>query len=243
MSQSELTEISLISMRERLKSDKRYFEEKLDWSNILVEQWWKGKKWYAGARVVLPTFSLILLVVGLVPYSTDQLSRLEDITKSVLAPSITINGLFIPFFPVITFFFINEIKKYIDTLNYDKEKTINQLKNVKLDNEGNLTLINEFYQFEEMYWHSMSCDILKYVKKYLTYAIFSLVLLVLTFVMLPKIFIVFDFLVLILLVLGIFPILDLALSLKAPYRLQEFTINNKKIKAYAPLNYYYPEKN
>ena len=83
------------------------------------------KNWY---RTLLRSWliSIGLLFLGMVsfgaliyfvpisplfPISPLESSKIEEIAKSVLAPSVTINGLFITFIPVISFFYLQETEK------------------------------------------------------------------------------------------------------------------------------------
>ena len=75
--------------------------------------WVLLKKWLLSIGFILVGVVLGIVVFHFVslPISPLEPSKIEEIAKAVIAPSVTVNGLFVAFVPVISFFYIEEIKE------------------------------------------------------------------------------------------------------------------------------------
>jgi len=104
-------------------------------------------------------------------------SKIEEIAKTLVAPSITMNGLFIAFVPVISFFYIEEIK--------EKQKDVKEeLQEEKKRFKENEDLKTIYYVYDLAFtgWHNVRSGVLKYTRTYLSVSILSLFYLVIFYV-------------------------------------------------------------
>lgn len=174
------------------------------------------RKWLSVIGVVfIIMVSLGIILSFFVSISPLSSSNTQDIAKTIIAPSITSYGFFLTSVPVISFFYAQEIKE-------DQKETIEVYEELKKIVTGeDLKIVNSFSLLFNTILHNLRIDILRYVRTYLItsiIALFSAIYLyvILTFVNAER-FIVIDFSLLIIILLGIFPIISIALS-TAPTR-------------------------
>src|SRR5665647_2297084 len=79
---------------------------------VLLKKWLFGLA-FVGLGVLIGLLTYLVptgnLITGVV--STANASAIDNLAKTLIAPSITMNVLFITFIPVIGFFFLSEIKE------------------------------------------------------------------------------------------------------------------------------------
>ena len=185
------------------------------------------KKW-----LLLITLIPIGVILGIVVFhfisvhvSPLEPSKIEEIAKTLVAPSVTVNGLFIAFVPVISFFYIEEIKEKQKDV---KEELQEEKKRFK-ENED-LKTIDYVYGLASTLWHNIRSGVLKYTRTYLSVSILSLFYLVIFYVVLsPTIFILADVCLLVIILTGVFPIIDIALY-KPALKLATYVIPEKIVK-------------
>lgn len=163
-------------------------------------------------EVILPYFNW-LSITPLEP------SKVEEMANSILGPSVTIYGLSVTFVPVISFFFINEIKEKQQEL---KEEWKDHRKKYK--KEEDLKVVNSIYNLSHTLWHNIRSGVLKYTRTHLVVSIFSLILLMPLYILtVPRVFLAIDFILLIIILAGSFPVIMMALY-KPALRLVKYVI-------------------
>ena len=167
------------------------------------------KKWLIIISVAFIGVFLGLAVSYVAPpvvSTTGQIS-LSTLTPTIIGPSITINGLFITLTPVISFFFLSEIKEMDKESKMDREK----LRSNITDNKEAITELDKLINYEHAFSYNLRCGVLSYVRTYVYIALTSLFILLATYLLNPALFFIADLLVLAVLLTGIFPVLSVAL--------------------------------
>jgi len=132
----------------------------------------------------------------------------SDIAKTLIAPSITINGLFVTFLPIIGFFYISDIK---ESQKEDEAAFREDTKEFKA--EEDLKTVNSALVFRHTYWYNLRVGVLKYVRLHVVISLFSLIILIFAYIVLsPKTFVAVDIFLLLSILSGIFPIILAALT-------------------------------
>jgi len=196
-------------------------------------------------------FFLIALLVGLclgllssnyvsVPQITVDRSKIEDITKTVFTASVTVSGLILGFVPVVSFFFVRELKEEQKFIRQQRNKQIEKYENQKEDEnrEDNLNTINTYYGLHLMLYRNLRSGILNYLRTYLLISLFLLFcLLILFFPMilndLALFFIFVNTLFAVVILTGISPIVQIALA-EPTYRIVTYIIPEKIVKRIEP---------
>ena len=172
---------------------------------------------------------LVSIFVPFPPATPLDPSEIEEMARALLAPSITMNGLFITFVPIISFFFIEEVKehqKVILELWTEHEK--------KFEREEDLEVVNRFYGLEHILGHNMRSGVLRYTRTYLIISLFSLFFILQLYIILsPALFMLFDTTLLLIIFTGIFPIISIALY-KPALRLVKYVIPEKIVARIEP---------
>lgn len=179
--------------------------------------------------IILIPIGLILgiVVFHFIPVDISPLepSKIEEIAKTLIAPSVTMNGLFIAFVPVISFFYIEEIKEN----QKDVKEGLQEEKKRFKENED-LKTIDYFFDLAFTLWHNIRSGVLKYTRTYLSVSILSLFYLVIFYVALsPIIFMLADACLLIIILTGVFPIINFALY-KPTLKLRTYFIPERIVK-------------
>lgn len=168
------------------------------------------KKWILSLGLVI-----IGLIIGLatgyfdlINISPIEPTLIENLATTIIAPSITINGLFITITPVISFFFLSEAKEM-------EKESRQELEEIKEDIGEEKEALSEFenmVKYEHAFFYNLRCGILNYVRTYITIALSSLLFLFMAYVLLnPPLFLLADVIVVVILLTGIFPIISIAL--------------------------------
>ena len=172
---------------------------------------------------------LAITFIPFPPVTPIEPSKIEEMARVLLAPSITMNGLFITFVPIISFFYIEEIK--------EQQKTILDLwteQEKKLEREDDLEVVNRFYGLDHILRHNIRSGVLKYTKTYITISLFSLFFILQLYILLsPALFILVDTTLLLIIFTGIFPIISIALY-KPALRLVKYVIPDKIVTRIEP---------
>jgi hypothetical protein len=168
------------------------------------------KKWFIGLVVVVVSFSFGLILGSFISGKTVSLdtSSIDNLTKTIITPSMTMNGLFVTFIPVISFFFLSEIKEMEKESKTDSEKL-----SKKYGDQGIVkNEIEKRIKYEHAFFHNFRTGILNYVRTYVTIGLVSLLFLLFSYVFLSSIlFLILDIEVLAILLFGIYPIISVAL--------------------------------
>ena len=141
-----------------------------------------------------------------------------DIAKSIIAPSITMNGLFTTFFPVIGFFYVAEIDgKRKEGEAEIKEQVEDYIENYfEASREDDLKIFNHTLELTHTFWENLRNGFLKYIATCIIVSVLSLLSLLLLYVFLsPAQFILFDIPLLSTIAIGILPIIQVAM-IKTP---------------------------
>ena len=116
-----------------------------------------------------------LLVIGIIAHfvtlpitlpSPIEPSRIEAIAIVVFNATVTINALFIGFVPLISFFFVREIREREHGLEQNWEKELKEIKGEKLK------LTNAYYNLFLMTMHNIRSGVLRYTRTYVTISVF-----------------------------------------------------------------------
>lgn len=173
--------------------------------------WFLLKKWLLIVGGLLIGLFVGLVVSYFVPTPSSAhfpQSKIDDIAKSVISPSITMNGLFVAFVPVISFFYIAEIKEI------QKRSEEDLLEDKKQFTEAeDLKVVDSALNLVRAFWHNYRTGVLKYTRTYLIVSLVSLFSLLFLYVALDSgLFITIDIFLLISILCGIFPIISTALD-------------------------------
>lgn len=144
------------------------------------------KKWLlsvAGIFVGVVIGSVLVYVVPIpsLPYAP---STIDDLAKSIIGPSVTVNVLCVTFVPVISFFYSAEIKE----TQREAEMEIKEIREEFTETED-LKVVNSAYDLVNAFWYNFRIGVLKYTRIYLISSLCSLfVLLVLYLLFFPRLF-------------------------------------------------------
>jgi hypothetical protein len=215
--------------KEKIDNIRRYIEDLEKWVQTDV-RWLLLRKWliYVGFVPIGLILGYAIAYFRLIPIpisSYPTQSQTNDIAKSIIAPSITMNGLFIAFVPVIAFFFVAEIR--------DKQKSMEEdlLEERKQFSEAeDLKLFDSAFSLVNAFWHNFRVGVLNYTHAYLTFSMFSLFFLLLSYLGLDSgLFMLVDLILLVLVLGGVFPIVDAALS-EPSLKLKTYVISGKIVR-------------
>ena len=188
------------------------------------------------AKLVAGTISvgLVSAIVGfaIAIYYPANLSpifstaKLENAIGVVLAPSVTVIGLVLGFSPVISFFFVNNIKDDQRNFKERKESFFKRLsRDKKQATKENRSLVETYYAYLDLIIHNRVSGVLKYVRSFLLISLVMLPLLIEFFVILnPLLFFLIDILLLFAIVEGIVPIITVS-TYKPAIRIREYFVS------------------
>ena len=170
------------------------------------------KQWLIPIGFVVIGSFIGLLVAPFVPLPSlsPKASDIQDIAKTVIAPSITTSGLFVTFVPVVSFFYIRELKE-------EQKEAMESLQEEKrrFTEEEDLKTVNSVYDLVHTFWYNLRIGVLKYVRTYLIVAIFTLFSITYLYIILSLVsaalFIVTDICLLVIILSGVLPIIKVAL--------------------------------
>jgi len=216
MASNSQIETDLDSISRRLQQKKDLFETKYSLFKEL------NGKWRRFVFIVVFLLSLSLMGATILAFFVVDLSAsMETVAKSLIAPSITINGLCLTLFPVITFFFVNGTRHYMNDLEKLRERMMGKIHNAGAD-QKNLKIVEEYYAYEYAFANNVISDTFRYARKYELYSLVSLPSLIILFLVCSSnyaFFIIIDVAVISMLILGIMPILNLTF-LEQVYKLK-----------------------
>jgi len=161
----------------------------------------------------------------LFPLSVEPLSqsKIDEVAKALLAPSITVSVLFISIIPTISFFYLNELRQMSD-------KYIKDLK-IKRDiyhESPEKELIDKSIAYFLAFDNNLRAGLLRYIRNYLVISILSIMCIILLFIIVPtNYFVVLTILLLITIFTGIMPVFRLVFY--RPYLKQTYHINANDI--------------
>jgi hypothetical protein len=173
------------------------------------------KIWLIPIGVIFAVLAICFVIGGYFPSKTPPLlspSDLEIVAQTSIAPSMTISGLFVTIMPVITFFFITEIK---DSQREEEEKYENMKS--KFKETEDLKVINDTDNLTNALYHNFRSGILRYLRTYLAGSLMSLFVMLCSYIGFSRIqmalYIFVDIACLAIVFMGIFPIVIIALNL------------------------------
>ena len=191
-------------MKKRIPKLKKLAFE--NYYRVLLKQWLIP----IGFVVIGSFIGLVVAPFVPLPSLSSTPSDIQNIAETVIAPSITMCGLFITFVPVISFFYIQELKE-------EQKEAIESLQEEKkrFSEEEDLRIVNSVYDLVHTFWYNLRIGILKYVRTYLIVAIFTLFFIAYLYIILSLVsaalFIVTDICLLVIILSGVFPIIKVAL--------------------------------
>ena len=204
----------LVSELERMKKDERKLGELVD------RNWhrWLLKYWSYIVIIVIVSVVVTSLIANILSLYLSQIitpyepAAVDEMRSLMLTPSTLIIGISICFMPVISFFFVNDLKE-------GKEKSIEQWKkketelkeNKEIATEENLKILNGYYTSNYTIWVHIICGVTHYARTFLIVSIVSMILLLEFFIILPSGYLIAFIICLLASILsGILPILGLA---------------------------------
>lgn len=178
--------------------------------------WELLKRWMIGLGFVGVGVIVGIVVFALTPQnlliaalSSSSSFSVGDLTKSLIAPSLTMNGLFVTLLPVIGFFFLTEVK---DWEKESRENTERLTQNIG-KKEDSKKEVAKRAKYEHAFFTNIRCGILSYMRSYVTIGLGSLLFLLFAYVLLNSaLFLLTVVLVPVILLTGIFPIISIALN-------------------------------
>jgi len=171
--------------------------------------------YFTSVHNVLPNIPLI------------ESTKIEEISIVIFNATVTINGLIIGFVPLISFFFVKEIREHENTLKkYHDEET-------KEATGKKLKLIKTFYNLILMTGQNMRSGILRYTKTYVFVAIVLQVYLVIAYAILTGyelsgLFLFVDLMFLCVVVTGLSPVISVGLH-QPTVKLVKHVITEKEV--------------
>lgn len=180
--------------------------------HVLVKIWLKLLGFVClGALITIPVGFILAgtpITFNLINSALNTIS-INDSIKTIIGPSIAINGLFITFMPVICFFFLSQLK---EVEKESKSKT-EEIKREIAYEEEEWAEVEVRVKYERAFFHNLRCGVLNYLQTFVTAGLFCLIFLIAAFVMLaPAIFMVVDIILLLLLFTGVSPVVMVALN-------------------------------
>lgn len=213
-------------MRKRMPELKRLAFENFYW--LLLKQWLIAIATVVISAVVGVFLGVVLSHFVQLPISPLSASDIHDLARTIIAPSITTYGFFITSVPVISFFYIQEIKE-------ERKETMEFLekKKKRFTEKEDLKIVNSVYGLYDTFWYNLRIGVLKYVRTYLAVGIITLFLVTYLYLMLSfayeGLFIVIDICLLVIILSGIFPIIISALS-RPPRILVRYVISQEFVE-------------
>lgn len=208
MSDKKDTESFIQEKKRKLEFMERVKPEIEEWASVNYHRKFL-KQWLYCITCIAIGVSLAFVLLNVLPLHVEPLTALEieSAARTIFAPSITMNGLFITFVPVISFFYMAEIKEEQgrneeafrgDTKEFTKEEDLKVVRAV-------LSLVHAF-------WHNFRAGVLSYTRSYLIVSLLSLFALLILYIGLsPAQFVLADILLLMTILTGILPIINVAL--------------------------------
>ena len=213
---------------EELRKDIRDLQEeaKRDYYGEMISSWKRA----VAILIVIPLLVILLLVLISyffpLPKIPVDFTKQAKVASDIFVATITINGVLTGVVPIISFFFISEIKEHYHEIKEDLEKDRTE----DSDEKQKLTRSKDTLLY--VVTNNLRSGILKYAKTYITTSILFQVILIATYAVIAEyetmsgLYIFFDISVLNSLVFGIIPIIDIALFRPA-LRLVQYIIPKK----------------
>jgi hypothetical protein len=171
---------------------------------LLLKEWLMPIGVFVSGIILGLILYYFIVPKALFPFNT---LKAEEIARNILAPSVTMNGLFITFVPVISFFYIQEIKEQKEQIKEEQRE-----KEREFERKEDLKVVNSSFNLAYVFWNNVKSGILKYLKIYLIISIISLFMLVYVYVLVDSfLFILVDTFLQFTVFTGIFPIINMAL--------------------------------
>jgi len=175
-----------------------------------------------------------------VPYIAVDSSKFEETAKTIFTSTVTLSGLIIGFLPVVSFFFVREIKEEQQSIKREWNKQVEEYRDREEseNKENNLNIINTYYVLLLMLYKNIRSGVLNYLKTYLLISLFLLFYLLMFFtemilINLTVLFILIDTMFSVIILTGIVPIVWLALA-EPTYRIVRYVVPEKIIKVIEP---------
>jgi hypothetical protein len=187
---------------DQLKKDLNDLQEK-----VYKDFYWFLLRYWILSIIVISAASIAGSIVPIsIPHSNINF---ENVAGSIIAPSITVNGLFLTLIPVLSFFLVNQ------TRTQEKEEPENfcqKCENRSVCQKYVKDFSSNINKVRRDYYHNLRSGVLRYTRTYVNVAILSLILIFSAYIGLSaKYFITMDILLLSALAMGIIPILSIAL--------------------------------
>jgi hypothetical protein len=193
--------------------------------------WALLKQWLTAIGFIIAGVSLGVVLSFIAPPLPNlplSSSNIQDIAKTIIAPSITTYGFFLTSVPVISFFYIQEIKEE------QKQVMASLLEEKKrFTDEEDLKIVNSAYTYSDTFWYNLRIGVLKYVRTYLIVGVSALFSLTYLYFLLSLVnaalFILIDISLMVIILTGIVPIVNVALS-KPARKLVRYVISREIVE-------------
>jgi len=174
------------------------------------------KYWIMGILLIIGGGFLGFLAIGIasrfitLPEFAVDLSKIGEIASDIFTVTIAVGGVAIGFVPLCSFFFLREIREHQNELEQDLEK---QKKKSKGEKRKLIETINTHWF---VIWNNLRSGILRYTRTFLLVSIFLQLILMEFYVVttlqeMAPVYIIVDFIVLMIIITGLFPLINVAL--------------------------------
>ena len=174
------------------------------------------KYWGIHILFIVGGIFLAFLAIGIasrfitLPHPDVDLSKVGEIASNIFTVSVAVGGVIIGFVPLCSFFYLREIGESRHELEQDLEKQKKKSKGEKRK------LIETIDTYWFVVWNNLRSGILGYTKTYLSVSIFLQIILMEFYVMaivqeIAPLYIIADFIALMIIITGIFPLINVAL--------------------------------
>ena len=159
--------------------------------------------------IIIGIIGLFIILPAIFPEPVEP-SKIEEISPIVFQAIVTINGLIIGFVPLSGFFFAREVRDRERGYEQDWEEEEKKSTGEKL----NLTRV--YYSLLLMLWHNVRTGVLRYTLTFVTTSVFSQFLSIFFYVVtmgygMARLFILIDFVILSIVIFGLYPIIRISL--------------------------------
>lgn len=174
------------------------------------------KYWVIGISITMGSILLGFFIIGIFsrfitfPQLDVDLSKFGEIAPDIFTVTIAVSGVITGFVPLCSFFFLQESREHQKELEQDYEQQKKTSKGEKLK------LIETIDYIWFVIWHNLRSGILKYTRTFVLFSIFLQLMLMEFYVIttvqeITPLYIIADFIVLMLIITGLFPLINVAL--------------------------------
>jgi len=197
---------------------------------IMVKYWGIETLVIVGLNLLALFLTWALAAANLItiPHLNIDPSKVEKIASDIFTASITVNGLFIGFVPLISFFFIGEVKESQNEI----EQSLKEKREKSSDDETK-KLIGKASDLYYVIFFNLRSGILKYLQAYVGVSILSEFFLIYFYIStgfsgISSLFMFIDINLLLIIIAGLMPLIAVALH-RPTFQLVRYLVVEKEI--------------